>query len=342
MEKALAIWVDKSYRQDVLFDEFGHLNRDDCLSPFRALKSEMKNAGWTVHTHDYFLSINAAPTSVLFLDIPKKNVNYMLRKCGWSVNKYVLLQECEIIKPDNWDLSRHREFDIIFTWDDKLVDSKKYIKVNFSVNFNRALHGTPVKEKLCTLIAANKKRNHPLELYSKRIEAIKWFETNHPDDFDFYGVGWDKFTISEIKILRILNRSKLITNMFVKKHPCYKGVVSSKLETLSKYKYCICYENAHDIESYITEKIFDCFMAKTVPIYWGANNILNYIPEKCFINLEKYKTYSDLYNKISNITNDEYLLYLDNIETLLNSSAIEPFSSANFAKVISGTILSGA
>jgi hypothetical protein len=23
------------------------------------------------------------------------------------------------------------------------------------------------------------------------VEVIKWFEKNHPEDFDFYGVNWD-------------------------------------------------------------------------------------------------------------------------------------------------------
>jgi hypothetical protein len=41
-----------------------------------------------------------------------------------------------------------------------------------------------------------KKINHPLELYSKRVEAIKWFEKNHPEDFDFYGIGWDRYVSS--------------------------------------------------------------------------------------------------------------------------------------------------
>jgi hypothetical protein len=37
-----------------------------------------------------------------------------------------------------------------------------------------------------------------LELYSKRVEAIKWFEKNHPEDFDFYGIGWDRYVSSDI------------------------------------------------------------------------------------------------------------------------------------------------
>jgi hypothetical protein len=42
--------------------------------------------------------------------------------------------------------------------------------------------------------------------------------------------------------------------------------VDSKKNTLEKYKFSICYENARDIPGYITEKIFDCFFAGCVPI----------------------------------------------------------------------------
>ena len=48
--------------------------------------------------------------------------------------------------------------------------------------------------------------------------------------------------------------------------------------------FAICYENARDIPGYITEKIFDCFFAGCVPIYWGgAPNVTDHIPANTFI-----------------------------------------------------------
>ena len=35
------------------------------------------------------------------------------------------------------------------------------------------------------MISGNKSSKHPLELYSKRLEAVNWFASQHPDDFDF-------------------------------------------------------------------------------------------------------------------------------------------------------------
>uniref|UniRef100_UPI00404791C4 hypothetical protein n=1 Tax=Aliarcobacter sp. TaxID=2321116 RepID=UPI00404791C4 len=54
------------------------------------------------------------------------------------------------------------------------------------------------------MISGNKKVNHPLELYSKRLESIEWFENNHPQDFEFYGMGWNEYPLSN-KYVRFLN-----------------------------------------------------------------------------------------------------------------------------------------
>ena len=48
---------------------------------------------------------------------------------------------------------------------------------------------------------------------------------------------------------------------------------------MQHYRFYICYENTEGVEDYITEKIFDCFAAGFVPIYWGASNIEKYIPK---------------------------------------------------------------
>lgn len=37
-----------------------------------------------------------------------------------------------------------------------------------------------------------------------------------------------------------------------------------------KTKHYFCFENVRDLPGYITEKIFDCFFAEYIPIYWGG------------------------------------------------------------------------
>ncbi len=49
-----------------------------------------------------------------------------------------------------------------------------------------------VQERFCALVAANKRSSHRAELYSERRRAIRWFERHHPEQFDLYGVGWNR------------------------------------------------------------------------------------------------------------------------------------------------------
>ncbi|ADN09545.1 glycosyltransferase family 10 domain-containing protein [Sulfurimonas autotrophica] len=323
MKKA-SIVVENFYGKNRLFDLSDKIiNRDNCMYPFYLLKMKFEELGYDLSTHD----INSIEDSeiVIYNEMPK-----ILSTQNDIDKSYLLIFESELIRPDNWDKQKHHYFNKIFTWKDDIVDNKKYFKFNFAQeivkNINKDLSK---KEKLCTLIAGNKQSVHPLELYSKRVEAIKWFEKNHIEDFDFYGIGWDKYTSSNKYINFIFNKINISPHYI-----SYKGKVESKKETLTKYKFVICYENARDIPGYITEKIFDCFFAGCVPVYWGANNITEHIPEECFIDKRKYDTYEKLYDFIYNMSDEEYLKYLNNIEFYLNSEKSYQYSSEFFAETI--------
>jgi len=56
------------------------------------------------------------------------------------------------------------------------------------------------------------------------------------------------------------------------------------LNFYSQYKFVICLENTKQ-ETYITEKIINGFLAKTIPIYWGSDNIYDYFNKERFINI---------------------------------------------------------
>jgi hypothetical protein len=55
-----------------------------------------------------------------------------------------------------------------------------------------------------------------------------------------------------------------------------------KWDGLAPYRYSVAIENSR-LDHYWTEKIADCFLAGTVPIYWGAPNIRDYFPEDAMI-----------------------------------------------------------
>jgi hypothetical protein len=145
------------------------------------------------------------------------------------------------------------------------------------------------------------------ELYSERIKAIEYFERAIPHAFDLFGRGWNKpkkYNISE----RVFG---------YKKYKSYKGEIENKIESLSHYKYSICFENLTDVNGYITEKIVDCLKARCVPIYWGASDIGKYIPQNCFIDYRKYGSYEKLLEYLLSVDENAYNAYIRNIEKLL-------------------------
>jgi Glycosyltransferase family 10 (fucosyltransferase) C-term len=61
--------------------------------------------------------------------------------------------------------------------------------------------------------------------------------------------------------------------------------IADKLEALAPYRYSIVLEN-HSGPGYWTEKLTDCYLAGTMPIYFGCPDIEFYFPKSSFIRLD--------------------------------------------------------
>lgn len=308
---------------------------DDLMYPLFYLGQQLTKQGHKVNTIDMddIKKFNA----IVFIDFPTlKNKYFKQLVKNKFQNLYLITLESPIIKPDNYNVNNHKYFKKIFTWADNFVDNKKYFKINYSHKIVYNLNFDFKKERFCTIIASNKFKSHPQELYTEKIKAIRWFEKNHPEDFDLYGIGWDRYyfqgSFMGINLLR-LNRLKFLAKLLKPNYPSYKGVVRSKKETYQIYKFAICYENT-SFPGYITEKIFDCFFGSCIPVYLGAPNITKHIPSNTFIDKRKFKTYDELYKYIKNMPDKEYLGYLNAIENFIKSGKIYPFSAECFANTL--------
>lgn len=333
--KKISLVVTDYLKNNLIFDDSG-LHRDDIFDRFVELRKEFKLYGYDLSTDD----INSIEESEFV--IYSSNMPQILPRV--KNKSFIILSESEFIRPDNYDRSKHGHFNKVFTWHDDFVNNKKYIKLNYAHKFPSDIkHG--YDRKLCHLISANKKAPHSVEndLYCKRVDVIRWFEQNHPNDFDLYGVNWDQVVFSSHKLTILMNKSallnKLLNALFFKEYPSFKGRVDNKKETMEKYRFSICFENAKDIPGYITEKIFDSFFAGCIPIYWGANNIQKYIPSNCYVDMRSFISFEELYLHISSISEEEYVNYIENIERYLDSDSAKQFSSQGFAKTIRETII---
>ncbi len=200
------------------------------------------------------------------------------------------------------------KFKRIYTWNDDLVDNKKYFKFYYPVLQKMRDHLPSFAErKLLTQISGNKKSKHKKELYTQRRSVIEYFQNKPEGEFEFFGTGWEKENFRHCK-----------------------GSTADKYETLKNYRFSVCYENMHDVKGYITEKIFDCFAAGTIPIYWGASNITDYIPKECFIDRREFASFEDVLNRIRSMDQETYETYLKNIQAFLESDNAQLFSQEMF------------
>jgi hypothetical protein len=258
--------------------------------------------------------------AVIFMDRPRPGHPLIDALMHSSIQKYLILYECEVIKSNNWEVNFHDQFHRIFTWSDAHVDGRRYIKTNFAIDPNspydfEILKTAFYQRKLATIIAGAKQSQHPNELYSDRVRTIRWFEASAPEDFDLYGMGWGP-------------------EMF----PSYRGPVQDKLATLSHYRFAICYENAKNIPGYVTEKMLDCFRAGTVPVYAGAPNIDRWFPSGCYIDLRQFENYFELHSYLSSMAEAEHGAYLDRIRHYLYSEQSYPYSAECFISTVTEVI----
>jgi hypothetical protein len=77
-----------------------------------------------------------------------------------------------------------------------------------------------------------------------------------------------------------------------------------KIELFKTCKFGIAFENSTN-EDYVTEKIYDCYLANTVPIYFGPKNVSNDFNPESYINVSDFKTTKDLINHISYLMDNE-------------------------------------
>ena len=207
------------------------------------------------------------------------------------------LWEPPTVNPKNYDANCQKYFSKIVTWDDSLVDNKRFFKFFYPVYKPVIKNTVPFEQKkFAVMMNRNKDSSHYKSLYGERRKLINFFEQNYSDDFDLYGYGWQSAGFKN-----------------------YKGTVGYKIGCIKQYKFYFAYENMHKVDGYVTEKIFDGFQAGTVPIYWGAENVTDYIPENCFIDRRKFASDTQLYWFLKNMTEQEYEQYLQNIKDFLAS-----------------------
>ena len=314
MRYAIIPWTS-IFLNDKIFDIYDHtVNYDNRLEPYLDMKHEFEKNGHEIHTIDRYDDLNTVDY-FLFFEISWRWVHRLIK-----MGKGNRLVYCNAEPPSvniNNCPSGYKKlssfFSYILTWNDDWIDGKNIFKRNIPYYFpNVESIGIPYEErKLLTFISGNKQSKYPTELYSERRKIVEYFENNYSQYFDFYGSGWN-----------------------AQEHVCYRGKAQKKLEIFQKYSFAVCFENIYGVKGYITEKIFDCFVAGIVPVYWGAVNVDEYIPKSCFIDYREFSSYAELAEYLISMKEVEYQSYIQNIKAFLASDAIKEFLGSKYAQYI--------
>ncbi len=107
------------------------------------------------------------------------------------------------------------------------------------------------KSKLLSVIASQHK-NHS-DPHRVRFQFAQRLKAHYGERLDFYGRGF--------------------------------APVQDKLEALGAYRFHIALENTSS-EHYFTEKLNDCILTGTYPVYYGCPNLNQYFPENAFLSID--------------------------------------------------------
>jgi hypothetical protein len=287
-------------------------NNDNMLTPYYQIKTLFEKESVKFNTLDKY-SEKDKIDAVLFFSLDYTVLKRYIKK---NTTKLIYFAwEPEVV--DN----RHSEkglrklepfFDAIMTWNDDLTDNKKYFKINYPYYFETLQTGCSEKDfnekKLLVNISGNKSSRHPDELYSERLRVIDYYNDKQSKDFELYGSIWPS------------------------KYACAKGRCTCKSDIYKRFKFALCLENMHNVNGYITEKIFDCFTSGILPVYCGATNINSYIPDNCFINYRDFQNLDELDEFLKSMNHKKYMQYLAAIDAYLSSDGIKVFTPSCFVQ----------
>lgn len=307
-----AVFIDPSYPayyEDRLFDiADAVLNRDGTLLPFQRLQSALGAQGIELHTADLLLeekvkgTVNDYYSLGLLGNYPKLIGSPDVRLRGFFI------MEPPVVAPKLYralpDLTRHFEKVYLHNtvgdgYSLKGVDQTKLCKF-FWPQPNRDVleeywNITARQSRIVVINANHIPRSFRGQLYGKRIEAMA--RLAKLDAVDLYGRGWNEWwSHRSMWPPYWLHRKSLMS--------IYRGSCASKYEVLSKYHFSLCFENM-TMQGYVTEKLFDCLYAGTIPIYLGATDISELVPFNAYIDCRQFGSWEDLWSMLRNLTENQ-------------------------------------
>lgn len=292
----------KAYYEDRLFDRDNRvLNRDDSLAPFIRLRAVFEQQGGSVHTADYLPQQESQEQVFDYYSLGVLDSYDKLRVRNDVRLRGFVIFEPPVVDPRLYsalpELTAAFERVYIHNVDGdgyslEGVDRPKLRKLFWPQPHKDVLiEFWKREERMRRVVMINgnhKPASYNGELYSKRIDALAVLSKFGA--VDLYGRGWKKWwSRSSMWLPYWQHRGTLMS--------IYKGECESKYAVLSQYAFALCFENMA-MKGYITEKIFDCLYSGTIPLYLGAKDVSDLIPDDVYIDCRKFASWEEIHEKI--------------------------------------------
>ena len=187
------------------------------------------------------------------------------------------------------------------------------------------------------------------ELYTALLRAVEFFHRH--GEIDLFGRNWDRMParVGKTRTPHLLRRvvgqvwplkQRLFPNpVYTAAAAATKGPAPSKSQTLAQYRFALCFENSI-LKGWMTEKLFDCFFAGTVPIYWGAPDVLDWVPAECFIDMRQFADFPELRRFLHAVTPPQEQAYRETARAYLASERFAPFRVGAFVDIVARMVAS--
>lgn len=296
------------YGKDQLFnDGDALLNRDGVLVPYIRLSKQILAQGHIIHTSDYMHKHQDNGLRLEYYSLGKIENDRLISKKNIDRRAFLLL-EPPVVAPHLYRAlpSLTACFEHVYLhnvhgdgYSLEGIEIKKLRKFYWPLPYKDALEPLwSKKERMRRIVVINGSHNpksRVRELYSKRIEAM--VNLARLGVVDLFGYGWNRWWSAKSMWLPYWSNRRTLMSI-------YQGSCPSKFDILSRYDFCLCFENM-SMDGYITEKLFDCLFVGTIPLYLGAPDVKQFIPEDAYIDCSRYHSWEEMWKDIKDLTDKE-------------------------------------
>lgn len=355
MSREIALFLDppsEHFLEDRLFDpstaEYGG---SDILAPFRAVRTHFEGRGIPVHTAD-LLEDEGGERHKIYVSFGLQGRSAKLARRDDVTASAYFAMECPIVEPSLYRglPEMERRFRRLYTWApaERLqpftrepLDSRRFFWPQARDRVIPELWERRDRDFLVMINSNKLPRLYDRELYTERVQAVEHF--HRFGEVDLYGPNWDrsprrvgKTWMPGLMRMAIQRLSDLRYRLWPPSEyeaaaEAHQGFADSKSEALSRYDFALCFENMV-LEGWITEKLFDCLYAGTVPIYWGAPDIREWVDPDCFVDMRDFEGYGELREHLRSLGSDELERYRQAGREYLASDAFDRFRTGTFVE----------